>query len=313
MLLDLPSGFRKPNSDDAGFEIELACDWIEASVLFSGESMSAPTVADLLEESQWFVSGEEARRFIDEVWSRLRSRQIEEGGKSPFNFTYQTIHPKVDDWTEVPAHAFCLLLSFARHHQEWAKQRTWNYNQQGEIFESLTHHAMVALFPTWKVFRTGWSSTAPAKLSSVVVEIASRLCGEVGNLKRWNKKEAKEQGLDILCYRQFRDSRGNFPAFFVQCASGQNFIKKLKEPDLGVWNDLVKMVPTSLARKAFSTPFTFPKKQFDQHAIRSEGLLLDRGRLLSSAIHIETWIEPKTTKQILKWAKPHIKGLPWTE
>jgi hypothetical protein len=147
----------------------------------------------------------------------------------------------------------------------------------------------------------------------VDTEIARRLCGEVGNLKRWNKKEAKEQGLDILCYRQFRDSRGNFPAFFVQCASGQNFIKKLKEPDLGVWNDLVKMVPTSLARKAFSTPFMFPKKQFDQHAIRSEGLLLDRGRLLSSAIHIETWIEPKTAKQILKWAKPHINKLPWTE
>ena len=313
MLLDLPSKFRKPNSEDAGFEIELACDWIEASVLFSGESISAPTVADLLEESQWFAGREEARQFIDEVWSRLRSRQIEEGGKGPFNFTYQTIHSKVGGWTETPAHAYCLLLSYARHHAEWAKKRPWNYNQQGEIFELLTHQALVALFPTWKVFRTGWSSATPAKLSRVVSEIASRLCGEVRNLKRWDKKEAKEQGLDILCYRQFNDSRGNFPAFFVQCASGQNFTKKLKEPDLLVWNDLVSLVPTSLARKAFATPFTFPKKQFEQHAIRSEGLLLDRGRLLSSATHLESWLELKTAKQICKWAKTHIKNLPWTE
>jgi hypothetical protein len=313
MLLDLPSKFRKPNAEDAGSEIELACDWIEASVLFSGESISAPTVADLLEESQWFAGREEARRFVDEVWSRLRARYIEEGGKGPFNFTYQTIHSSADEWTVVPAHAYCLLLSYARHHLDWAQEKKWNYNEQGEIFELLTHHALVALFPTWKVYRTGWSSTAPAKLSNVVSEIALRLCGEVRNLKRWNKKEAKEQGLDILCYRQFRDSRGNFPAFFVQCASGQNYIKKLKEPDLGVWNDMVSMVPTSLARKAFATPFTFPKKQFEQHAIKSEGLLLDRGRLLSSSTHIEAWLDPKTAKRILKWAKPHIKNLPWTE
>jgi hypothetical protein len=205
------------------------------------------------------------------------------------------------------------LLSYARHHLEWKEKQKWNYNQQGEIFELVTHQALVALLPTWKIFRTGWSSTAPAQLSNVVAEIASRLCGEVGNLKRWNKKEAKEQGLDILCYRQFRDSRGNFPAFFVQCASGQNFIKKLKEPDLGVWHDLVKLVPTSLARKAFATPFMFPKKQFDQHAIRSEGLLLDRGRLLSSATHIEEWLDQKTAKQICKWANPHIKKLPWVQ
>ena len=72
MLLELPSTFRRPDSNDAGEEIEIASDWLEASVLFSGEAATAPVVTDLLVESQWFQAQPDARAFVDEVWSRNR-------------------------------------------------------------------------------------------------------------------------------------------------------------------------------------------------------------------------------------------------
>ena len=67
MLLELPSTFRRPDSNDAGEEIEIASDWLEASVLFSGEAATAPVVTDLLVESQWFQAQPDARAFVDEV------------------------------------------------------------------------------------------------------------------------------------------------------------------------------------------------------------------------------------------------------
>lgn len=311
MLLELPSTFRKPSADDASNEIELACDWIEASVLFSGESVASPTVIDLLVESQWFADQQEARSFTDNVWSRLRTRRLDVGGGGPFDFNNQSIELSVQGWEDSPAYAFCLLLAYARHHLDWSEKIKWNYNTQGDIFEALTTNALGQLLPAWTIHRTGWSSKEPSLLSEVVGEVAKRLCGEVKNLKRWNTKNAKEQGLDILCYRQFHDNQGNFPAFFVQCASGRHFKHKLQHPDLEVWNDLVALLPASLPRKAFASPYTFPKRQFEQHAIESKGLFLDRSRLLSAALSKEDWIDSKVAVGIKKWAKKYIKKLPW--
>jgi len=313
MLLELPSTFRRPDQVDAGEEIELACDWIEASILFSGETIASPVVTNVLAETRWFHDRKEARDFVDLVWNRLRVRRLEVGGCGPFDFDYQTIQLTISSWEKSPAYVFCLLLSYARHHLKWSRSKKlkWDYNKQGEIFESLCCGALEQLLPCWTIYRTGWSSKETAQLATVVKEIAKHLCGEVGNIKRWNKKQAEEQGLDILCYRRFHDGNGNFPAFLVQCASGRQFEDKLHDPDLEVWNDLVALVPRSLPRKAFTTPFTFPKRHFERHAIKSKGLLLDRNRLLSAAAHKQDWLDSKVGTQIQKWAKPFIQKLPW--
>jgi hypothetical protein len=312
MLLELPSNFRKPSNEDAGIEIELICDWIEASVLFAGESICAPTIADLLLESEWFGSQNESRGFVDEVWSRLKARHQELGNKGPFSFSYQTIELSIDDWTHSPAHAFCLLLCFGYHHENWGKKIGWNYNVQGELFEKMTCSALKEILPLWTSYSTGWSAKTPTQLSTLVGEIAGRLCGQVKNLKRWNRRQAKEQGLDVLCYRSFSDQKGNFPAFFVQCASGKNISHKLSTPNLEVWNDLLQLVPTSLPRKGFATPLMFPRREFEQCAILGGGLILDR-RLLSAQSHNESWLEASICKAITKWAKPIVKKLPWSE
>ena len=61
MLLELPSTFRGPDQDDAGEEIEFACNWIKASTLFSGETIASPVVANFLAETRWFHDRKEAQ------------------------------------------------------------------------------------------------------------------------------------------------------------------------------------------------------------------------------------------------------------
>jgi len=77
MLLELPSTFRRPDQDDAGGEIELACDWIEASNPIFRKTISSPVVANVLAETKWFHDRKEARDFVDLVWNRLRVRRLE--------------------------------------------------------------------------------------------------------------------------------------------------------------------------------------------------------------------------------------------
>lgn len=312
MLLELPSTFRRPDLNDAGKEIEMACDWIEASVLFSSEPISALTVGDFLIESQWFSDQEDSGVFVDEVWSRLRARREERGASAAFDFDYQAIRMTASNWDESPSYVFCLLLSYARHHLKWSRKITWNYNEQGAIFEALTAVALESIFPDWTVHQTGWSESTPSHLEKVVTEVAGRLCGQVKNLERWNRRQAKEQGLDILCYREFSDGRGSFPSFFVQCASGRNFEEKLSDPHMGVWNDLLSLTPACLARKAFASPFMFSRREFDQHTIKSEGFFLDGQRLLTATSREQGRLNSALSNRVARWAKPLISKLPWS-
>ncbi|MEQ1860414.1 MAG: hypothetical protein ABMA13_10800 [Chthoniobacteraceae bacterium] len=309
MLLQPPRDLREPAPDDAGVEIEAAADWIEASVLFSNERATEPEVIDAIREKLIIEDRDKAERFVADVWRQLASRRHQCGDGSPFDADYQEIHLRSKSWREWPAYAFCLLLSYR---PEGTPQRSEkSYNEQGTLFEQLTEAALAVLLPTWTVHRTGWSAKKPDLLPAIVEEVARRLCGDVGNLKRWQRKQTKELGLDLVCYREFGDRRGGFPTFLVQCASGRNFTDKLDEPNEGIWNDLLKVIPQSLPRRAFATPFSFPRREFENHSIQGKCWLLDRMRLLSASLHLRDWLPDKLGRELAKWCGQRTKLLPW--
>jgi hypothetical protein len=318
MLLELPDNLKTPDSKDATREIEVASDWLETSVLFSGDRVTKPEIADLLKDESIFSDHGAATMFVDDVWRTLRSRRLQQNGAGPFDFDYQDMHLSVKSWKNAPAHAFCLLVSReipkpSKKKKGQGKKRDKDYTEQGELFERLVEAACKGLWPSWDVHRTGWSKTTTSKLKNVVEGVAKVLCGNVGNIGRWDTKGAKEQGLDLIWYRPFGDQRGCFPAFFVQCASGKHFKKKLPEPNEGIWDDLVKGVPRSLPRKAFATPFSFGKSDFERHAIQGKCLLLDRMRLLSAVQLQAEWVKRELARDLVKWVEPRLKKLTWQD
>lgn len=318
MLLEIPDTLKEPDPKDATREIEIASDWLEASVLFSGERVTKPEIADLLKDESIFADRGAATLFVDDVWRTLRSRRLQQNGAGPFDFDYQDMHLALKSWKDSPAHAFCLLVSreglkSSKKEKKKAKKRDPDYTEQGELFERLVEAACKGLWPSWEVHRTGWSKTTTRKLTTVVEGVAEVLCGNVGNVGRWDTKGAKEQGLDLIWYRPFGDQRGCFPAFFVQCASGRHFKKKLSEPNEGIWEDLVRVVPRSLPRKAFATPFSFGKTDFERHAIEGKCFLLDRMRLLSAVQRQPDWVKRELSRDLVKWVMPRIKKLKWRD
>lgn len=311
-LLRLPSTWKVPAATSAGIEIEIACEWVEASILFSGQSATTRGVVDFFHESGWFSAKGDADQFVNDVWAELRARRFQVGAGSPFEFSYQQMGLARKSWRETAGYAFCTIISYLSVHEEWAKSIRLDYNEQGDVFESVVVKALSAIMTGWTVYPTGWSRTRTNKLSQVVEDLAQRLNGTVGNLPRWNSQQAKEAGLDVVCYRQFRDGRGNYPAFFVQCASGRQLKGKLDEPNLNVWRDLLSLVPPKLARKAFATPFTFAQRDFERHAIRNGGLLLTKTRLFS-ADRLETeWLDQTTRRRLTRYTRPIAARLPWS-
>jgi hypothetical protein len=307
-LLSPPKGLV-PGSADTAVAIETACDWIEASALFSGERATQSNIKDILDEEEILPGSDAAEVFVSDVWRQLRSRARICGDGTPFEFGYQEIHCKEKYWRRWPAYSFCLYLSYC--HRSAKPPREKSYPEQGSLFESLVESSLQRLLPTWITFQTGWTTTKPAHLPEVVNKVAKRLGGNLGNIPRWNTKGSKERGLDLVCYREFPDMRGGFPAFFVQCASGKEFEQKLGDPNLSVWNDLVKVVPQSLPRKAFATPLSFSRTEFERHSITGEALMLDRMRLFSIGREEKEWFPSTLGRKCQKWLTPRIKTLPW--
>ncbi len=311
MLALLTSGFSRPTGTSPeiahNIRLDIFCDWIEGSVLFNNAPISKIDVVEILTEMGIYNNSDLALNIVNEAWSELKRRLgcIEKG--SPFSFIRQNIKSRYP-WQENPAHSFCVLLSMPQCYKDWSTALFRNdYNEQGQLFESLTKASIENQFPGWAVYQTGWSSTNVVKLSEIVDEIANRL-GEIkGEIEPWENPGGNEAGLDLLCYRPFSDNRVGVPVYLMQCASGKNWIYKLHEPDLNVWTKIILFA--AMPRKALAIPFALLDAEFKQRCNRVNGMLFDRYRLLAAVNHNRKWVPDFLETEIVDWITPRLQTL----
>jgi len=309
-MLALPErGFAR-SVDRHNVELDVLCDWIEGSLLFSTGRVSQPDVADVLCETNVYSRKEFANDRVSDAWSELRKRQTLIGHSSPYRFEGLSVFRDVHPWKDAPAHSFCVMLSMAEWHPKWAGGFGRDYTEQGRLFEDLTKEAVENLFLGWRVCQTGWSRSSPRKLAGIVDTVASLLDETVGDVKKWTTRHANEAGLDLVCWNPFPDGRGCYPTLLFQCASGSDWPKKLEAPDLKVWTRLVGFRAQGFPRKAFSTPLALLDEEFDRACNKVDGLLMDRYRLLAPGLRKQNWVSTELAQRIGKWAKPRQAKLP---
>ena len=184
-----------------------------------------------------------------------------------------------------------------------------DYNAQGDLFERLTKESLEHQFPDWIIHRTGWSRAKPTKVKDVVEKI-SEILGELpGDVKAWLDPQAKEFGLDLLCYRPFSDCQVGIPVLMLQCASGHwKEPGKLKTPDIDVWTKLVLFA--SQPKKAFATPFSFESNEFRKVVGHVNGILLDRYRLLVLGKPESEWLSDGLRGELTSWVDERLHKLP---
>ena len=305
MLLMPTLGSAKSVREHNG-DLGIFCDWIEASVLFCNEELSVSDIVDALIEHQRYYSQDFAREWVQNGWQELQRRQKWIGNGCAYSIDARWIK-RTTGWTHSIAHTFCILLSLATYYDWWVAEFGHDYTEQGFLFECLTLESLQAQFADWEVYATGWSRSNTVRLDQVVDELANRL-GEVkGRVDLWIDSRAKDLGLDLLWYRPFPDNRTGIHVYLTQCASGANWRTKLKTPDLEAWGSVIQF--TTKPKRAFAAPFSFLDKEFSQNCILTDGVLLDRSRLLCAYRHRQEWVSDRLKQAMVTWVEPRVKTL----
>lgn len=156
-MLDIPTkGFAQSN-----VKLGCMCDWIEGCVTFTSDRVSLSEIVDILRENDIYPSQDEAKRYVGDAFTEL-SRRANCLGKSA---SYQVASSRIirlKRWREVPAFAFCLMLSLQVFYcGSFRKKFGKDYTEQGLLFERLTLASLECL--GWKTFSMAWSKGRPAK------------------------------------------------------------------------------------------------------------------------------------------------------
>lgn len=314
-MLVLPKiGMASSVEPEHKVELDVLCDWIEASLAFTKLSfISGSDVVDILCEEEIYESQEFAWELVDNAITELQRRQTCLAGGSPFDVQGDRI-VRTKDWEAVPAYSFCLTLACAKWYPDWSasmvktgKKRP-DYSEQGQLFELLTSAALEKLLPGWKVHRAGWSPDNAAKIQKVVSDVVKILREAEGELQPWVPEDANEAGLDIVCYRPFADSRPGLPTIFVQCASGKHHEHKLGTPNMKEWGKIIRFTAV-LPQRSFVTPYVFTDNEFKRVSNKVDGLLLDRVRLLSAGNDGGEWVSADLATNLREWVTPRIAKL----
>lgn len=327
-MLAIPSkGFNR-SVTTSNISPDILCDWIEANILFYTVELSVNDVVDTLveegicddpdeHESSIYIEDEDsfymheeqhlARQIVQDAWGELERRANWIGNSSAYSVQGDWIIRK-GDWTDYEAQTFCVLLSLASSYDWWINQFGHNYTEQGELFELLTLASLKTQFSGWEIHQTGWTRHNAQGLQQVVNSVSTLLGEQIGDLELWNDPNAKELGLDLLCFRPFPDNRAGIQVYLTQCASGSSKWKdKRSTPDLRIWRSVVRF--TTEPKRAFAIPLSLMGKEFTQSAIIVDGLLIDRCRLLNAATHSPDWLSSPIKTRIVQWSQPRVDEL----
>ena len=285
-------------------ETTIYADWVECSTLFRNEEISKADVKECFSEINSFDS-ETTPSTIDDIWSELERRKRLLGLRYPVEINRNRTRLSTKSWKDYPAYSFCTLLSYSKSNNEWMIKCCNDYPKQGELFEYISEAALKYLFFNWDTIHVGWSKNNSKNIKNKIINIADALGTTIG--QSFPRPVEKDGGIDILCYRKFPDIRGNYPVFFIQCASGTNWTNKRMENVLNLWCNWIHFISPGLLSRGFAVPFAFGDETFRKTQERGNCLVLDRIRLLTQEVPESKWLPNNIHKEITSWVEKKIK------
>jgi len=278
-MLGLPESGLSRSIKQHNSDLNVLCDWVEASVVFEDEQVSKSDVVDRLIQDQVYEKQDFAAQIVDVVWSVISLRMKYLNSPLGIKMVKNRII-RSEEWESFPAYGFCLALACAPFYPTWAKG--WGpASVRGELFEQLAQESFKSALRGWTVRRMGWSPENPKKLRDTIESIISDLNEVEGSeLDLHIDEHANELGLDLLAYYSFDDKHASLPVILIQCASGDNWKSKRKTPDLDLWRTIVSF--NSCPVRGFAIPFAYAEpSELRKHTRSINGVVIERTRLLA--------------------------------
>jgi hypothetical protein len=309
-MLALPNEGLNRSVHSHNVDLDIVCDWIEASAVFGESQMSKSDVVEVLLENEIYAKSDFAFEIVDQAWGVVLGRTKYLNGPLGILGAGNRITRR-DDWTHSPAYSFCLVLACAALYPAWARS-CWEggASDPRALFEELAQESFSSALSGWTFRRIGWSPDHPVKLRECMNSIIDDLNEVAGaELDLHVDSKANELGLDLLGYCSFSDSHASLPVLLIQCASGRNWKSKRQTPDIEVWRSMVSF--NSNPVRGFAIPFAFAEaNDFRKHSKSVNGVFIDRCRLLGAFPRKSTSVSPDLDRRLSSWVNTCLSTIP---
>lgn len=308
-MLKIPGKNFSRSVNTINIETNTLADWIEASLLFDENEVSKSDIVDILIEENICADGGQdlAHEIADRGWAEIGTRK--RWGGVPDQLVIEGARIKdTSDWRQDPTRAFFLVLSIQQYFLEWA-ERHRNFSVQGELFERVIEEICPGLLPGWRVVRAGWSPDNAVSIVNIVEELCGHL-NTLGSLRLdlWVPDAAKDGGLDIVCYREFPDTREATPTYFLQCASGTNWRSKIHTPNANEWKtylDAAVQPSTGIV-----APFVIGTDEVRRAGLSGQITVFDRIRLLHATYDGNIELTEELRADVVAWIEGKVGDIP---
>lgn len=310
-MLALPNKGMARSVNVHNINLNILCDWIEASVVFDEADLSKSDVIDVLMEEQVYSDQAFAAEIIENAWAVIARRATYLSQPLGISVVGNRIS-RADDWTVFPAYGFCLALSCVELYSGLPTLWGGSSVEQGALFEELTAESISQTFRGWTVKRIGWSATNnPVSLRDALPTIISDLNeAEAAETHLHLTSVVKDLGLDLLAFYSFGDRQASIPILLVQCASGSDWVSKRHTPDIEFWGKKIVSFNSHPVR-GFAMPFAFAEPlDFRRDAAAVNGVFVDRYRLLKSFRQDNANVSTALNVHLTNWIQPRVAQLP---
>jgi len=308
-MLEIPKKYFSRSVNAINIRTVTLADWLEASLLFDETEIAKSDVVDVLIEEQ-ICDGDAqdlANEIADRGWAEIRLRQSWGGVSSNLSISANRLTFDAD-WRDDPIRAFLVMLSVLQLYPEWAEAHR-NFSVQGELFERVAEELCPGLLPGWTTVRAGWSPENAVTIDIIVADLCERL-NTRGSLRldEWTSDSANDGGLDLVCYREFADTREATPTYFLQCASGTNWRSKIHTPSAMSW---MKYLDAAVQPSTgIVAPFVISSEEIKHAGLSGQIAVFDRIRLLHAAYSNQILLSAGLRQDVITWVDQRAQDIP---
>lgn len=280
-----------PSTDEA----EPLADWVEASLSTQEiDRISDTAIIESLLEAEFAETDELLTTIIQTV--RARDRIV--GDAYPFRRNGMGFARRAGTWRDYLPYSFMLFTSLNQNYRE-LNYHGGSANRPAEFFECLASKA-IEKYLHCSVIRIGAPrrqpvpSQFPKALEYTVAEL-----GELIGQRDLEHHNSGDDGVDLIGWRTFDDSRASQAIIFAQCAIGTDWRTKRDGVNLEMWRRHIDWHSWPL--KGFAVPFHHqPGNSWRETASRG-GIIFDRLRI--AKLVADTDLSPSARNAMLNWCE----------
>lgn len=257
-------------SEFVGFKSGREIEWLELNLLKNGIPLSKSKIIQ--------ISDDLDENLVDSILSTLEIRNSYYNTPI-YSFSKNRVTPNFQ-WFEIPEYFLCLYYSYYGAN---------DYSGGTGIFEKISAHALKN-FINCEVITCGF----PGGNFNTHLDLVSQNCHEERGIQALSSY--KDDGVDVIGYKSFNDSRSSNLYVLLQCAAGRHWTAK-KAIVMNRWTNYILWYPENIIQSISTVEFVENRDWMKQSS--TYGMLLDRLRIYNFLY--ATDINDELRAETLEW------------